>query len=239
MFRSRRPLIAMLLPAFVVVFSAACEALALTADDYETTVLEGWTVKVEKSLTGDPRRDQALALLQSKLSGVRRVVPKAVIPKLQQVTIWLSREVAPGAAYHPSAGWLEANGRVVEMAESIEIMNVDDFLEWSKVQPWMVLHELAHAYHHRFLPGGYDHPLIISSYKRAVKGGKYKRVLYHDGSKRKAYALNNPMEFFAEASEAYFGRNDFQPFNRRQLKAFDVKTYRMIGKVWGVKPVRR
>ena len=72
-----------------------------------------------------------------------------------------------------------------------------------------------------------------------MKGGKYKRVLYYDGSKRKAYALNNPMEFFAEASEAYFGRNDFQPFNRRQLKAFDAKTYRMIEKVWGVESAKR
>lgn len=239
MFLSRPPRLARLLLAFVVFFSATNEAFALTADDYETTALEGWTVKVEKSLTGDPRREQALALLGSKLAGVRRVVPKAVIPKLQQVTIWLSREVAPGAAYHPSAGWLEANGRVVEMAQSIEIMDVDDFLEWSKHQPWLVLHELAHAYHHRFLPGGYDHPLIFSAYNRAVKGGKYKRVLYYDGSKRKAYALNNPMEFFAEASEAYFGRNDFQPFNRRQLKAFDAKTYRMIEKVWGVESEKR
>lgn len=239
MFLSRHALCAWLLPALMVASFLPCEAFALTADDYETTVLEGWTVKVEKSLTDDPRREQALALLQSKLSGVRRVVPKPVIPKLQQVTIWLSREVAPGAAYHPSAGWLEANGRVVEMAESIEIMNVDDFLEWSKHQPWMVLHELAHAYHHRFLPGGYNHPLILSAYNRAVKGGKYKRVLYHDGSKRKAYALTDPMEFFAEASEAYFGRNDFQPFNRRQLKTFDAKTYRMVEKVWGVTPEKR
>ncbi len=219
---------------FGLSFPVVREAHALTAEDYEATQIEGWTVRVEKSLAGDPRREQALVLLQSKLANVRRVVPSKVLPKLQQVSIWLSRDVAPGAAYHPSAGWLEANGRVVEMAEGIEIMNVDDFLEWSQHQPWMMLHELAHAYHHRFLPDGYNFPLILSAYQKAVKTGAYKRVIYYDGSKKKAYALTNPMEFFAECSEAYFGRNDFQPFNRRQLKGFDRVAYRMVEKAWGV-----
>jgi hypothetical protein len=217
-----------------VSFPGTREVHALTVDDYEATQIEGWTVRVEKSLTGDPRREQALGLLQSKLANVRRALPGKVIPKLQQVTIWLSRDVAPGAAYHPSAGWLEANGRVVEMAEGIEIMNVDDFLEWSEHQPWLILHELAHAYHHRFLPGGDNYPLILSAYQKAVKTGDYKRVLYYNGTKMKAYALNNPMEFFAESTEAYFGRNDFQPFNRRQLKGFDRVAYRMVEKAWGV-----
>lgn len=220
---------------FGLSFPGAREAHALTAEDYESTQIEGWTVRVEKSLTGDPRREQALALLQSKLANVRRAVPGKVIPKLQLVTIWLSREVAPGAAYHPSAHWLAANGRVVEMAESIEIMNINDFLAWSQHQPWLILHELAHAYHHRFLPDGYNYPLILSAYRKAVKAGAYKRVIYHDGSKKKAYALTNPMEFFAECSEAYFGRNDYQPFNRRQLKGFDRVAYRMVEKAWGVK----
>jgi hypothetical protein len=77
MFLSRPPRFARLLLAFLVVFAAAREAFALTAGDYETTAIEGWTVKVEKSLTGDPRREQALALLQSKLAAVRQAVPKA------------------------------------------------------------------------------------------------------------------------------------------------------------------
>jgi hypothetical protein len=46
------------------------------------------------------------------------------------------------------------------------------------------------------------------------------------------------MEFFAESTEAYFGRNDFQPFDRDELKAFDRSAYRMVEKAWGV-PVRR
>lgn len=225
---------------FIVLFlvtlvSGAVEVRALTADDYEITQIGGWTVHVEKSLVDHPRREQALTLLETKLAKIRRVVPSKAIPKLRRVPIWLSRDAAPGAAYHVSAAWLAENGRVVEMEGAVEIQNIDHFIDWAKVQPWMVLHELAHAYHHRFLPGGYNHPLILSTYKRAVKSGKYKRVLYHDQTKKKAYALNNQMEFFAEATEAYFGRNDFQPFNRRQLKGFDRVAYRMVEKAWGVK----
>lgn len=210
------------------------KARALTADDYEVALIEGWTVRVEKSLADHPRKAQALALLQSKLRQVRRVLPRKALPKLRQVTIWLSRDVAPGAAYHPSAEWLAANGRVVEMAGSIEIMNVDDFIDWSKGQPWMILHELAHAWHHRFLPGGYNYPVILGAYQRAKNGGKYRRVLYYDGTRREAYALTDPMEFFAESSEAYFGKNDFQPFTRRQLEGFDRSAFRMVEKAWGI-----
>ncbi len=210
----------------------------LTADDYVATRVEGWTVRVEKSLDGDPRRQAALSLLQKKLRLVVRAVPRQTLPKLRRVTIWLSRDVAPGAAYHVSADWLAENGRVVEMAGGVEIASVDDFLEWSKGQPWMVLHELAHAWHHRFVAGGYDNPVVLAAYNKAVRLKKYERVKYYDGSRKRAYALNNQMEFFAEISEAYFGKNDFQPFDNDELKAFDRSAYKMVEKIWGVKKRR-
>ncbi|MCB1206960.1 MAG: hypothetical protein KDN18_22090 [Verrucomicrobiae bacterium] len=210
-------------------------AVGQTAQDYEAMQIEGWTVRVQDSLSDHPRRAQGLALLQSKLAKIRKTLPGRAVRKLRQVTIWVSENSERGAAYHPSVEWLESNGRVPEMARSVEIQNFDDFIDWSGIQPWMVLHELAHAWHHRFLPGGYNYPVIRSAYKTAVKRGRYKRVLYYDGTKRKAYALTNEMEFFAEITEAYFGRNDFQPFNRRQLKGFDGDAYRMVERAWGVK----
>lgn len=213
-------------------------AVALTADDYAAIRLEGWTIRVEKSLTGDPRREAALTLLQKKLRLITRAVPRKSLPKLRRVTIWLSRDVAPGAAFHPSAEWLAENGRVVEMAGGIEISNIDNFLEWSKIQPWMVLHELAHAWHHRFVPGGYDNPVVLSAYKKAKSRGRYERVRYYDGTRKRAYALDNQMEFFAEVSEAYFGKNDFQPFNNKELKAFDRTAYQMVEKIWKVRKRR-
>ena len=44
--------------------------------------------------------------------------------------------------------------------------------------------------------------------------------------------MNNEKEYFAEATEAYFGRNDFQPFTRDELKEFDPEMFEMIRRVW-------
>jgi len=211
------------------------EAQTLTADDYETTSVGGWKVHVEKSLADHPRRAEAIALLEKKLLAVRKAVPSTVVPKLRQVPIWLSRDSATGAAYHVSAGWLGENGRVVEMEKAIEIQNIDHFIDWAPVQPWMMLHELAHAHHDLYLPLGYENGPIKRAYKRAVESGDYRWVLYHDHTRLKHYGLNNQMEFFAEVTEADFGKNDFQPFNKRQLRAFDSTTHRMVERAWGIK----
>ena len=47
------------------------------------------------------------------------------------------------------------------------------------------------------------------------------------------YALNNDEEYFAETTEAYFGKNDFFPFERAELKEFDPTGYALMEEVWG------
>ena len=69
-------------------------------------------------------------------------------------------------------------------------------------------------------------------YERAKASGKYERVERHDGAVVKHYALTNPMEYFAELSESYFGVNDFFPFNREQLEAYDPKMFSLLERVW-------
>ena len=49
----------------------------------------------------------------------------------------------------------------------------------------------------------------------------------------RAYALNNPQEYFAESTEAYFSRNDFFPFTRDDLIRHDPETARLLAKLWG------
>lgn len=96
----------------------------------------------------------------------------------------------------------------------------------------MVLHELAHGYHQRFL--GENHPGIERCYQKAKAVGKYDAVLRSNGQHERHYALNNAKEYFAEATEAYFGKNDFQPFTREELKAFDPEMHDTIRGVWEV-----
>ena len=105
--------------------------------------------------------------------------------------------------------------------------------------PVLVLHELAHAYHDRFLPGGHGNPDVKAAYEAAKASGKYDRVERQDseGRKRfdKAYAMANPQEYFAETSEAFFAENDFFPFNRTELKQLDPKMFTLLEKLWGSK----
>jgi Mlc titration factor MtfA (ptsG expression regulator) len=125
------------------------------------------------------------------------------------------------------------------MARGVEFNNVRIYQKEVNRMPWFVLHELAHAYHDRELPGGFGNREIVAAYARAKDSGKYDKVERHFGNGRpntfeKAYALTNPMEYFAEATEAYFSRNDFFPFTRDELKKHDPAMFELLGKVWGV-----
>jgi hypothetical protein len=127
--------------------------------------------------------------------------------------------------YHPSAEWLRAHDMNPAKAGAVEIANPRNFLKWTKEQPWMVLHEMAHAYHHRVLK--HDHAGIKDAYARAKASGNYESVLHINGRKQRHYALNNDQEFFAEASEAFFGTNDFYPFVRAELKLHDPAAFEL------------
>ena len=40
------------------------------------------------------------------------------------------------------------------------------------------------------------------------------------------------MEFFAEMTEAYFGANDFYPFNRAELRESEPAIYELMADIW-------
>ena len=61
-------------------------------------------------------------------------------------------------------------------------------------------------------------------------------MLFRSGRPRtveRAYALTNAQEFFAETTEAFFGRNDFFPFTRDELRRHDPETFALLAKLWG------
>jgi hypothetical protein len=131
-----------------------------------------------------------------------------------------------------------ANGYDAERAGVVEILHMDKYLLWRAEQPMMLLHELAHAYH-LLLEGGYEHGPIADAYIAASRAHRYDDVAYilaEDGQTRPAYAGTNPQEYFAELSEAYFGRNDYFPFTREDLRGHDPEGFAMIEAVWGVGP---
>jgi hypothetical protein len=54
-----------------------------------------------------------------------------------------------------------------------------------------------------------------------------------DREYRSRRVFTNPKEYFAELSEAYFGKNDFYPFVRGELKVHDPVGYRLMEEAWG------
>jgi hypothetical protein len=171
------------------------------------------------------------------------VVPTPAVAELRKVPLYFSTAYNPrrtGAEFHPDADWLRENGRDPVMARAVEFSGVSDFEAEMNRMPNFVLHELAHAYHHRFLQDGFDNATIKAAYDRAKAGGKYERVERWFGNGKKntfesAYALTNPMEYFAESTESYFVRNDFFPFSREELQQHDPVMFSVIEKLWGAK----
>jgi dipeptidyl-peptidase-4 len=77
---------------------------------------------------------------------------------------------------------------------------------------------------------------LQTAFERARNSGSYEAVLRSDGYKEKAFALINPQEYFAESTEAYFGRNDFFPFDREELQQHDPAMVKVLQEVWQVEP---
>ena len=206
-------------------------------DRYRPQELEGWKILVNGRLPDEqPELAKAVLLeLQAQLAHIARRVPPAAIEKLRKVTIWveLTDRDVQGMCYHPSAEWLRAHGFNPEKAKGVELGNARHFLAWGWDQPCMVLHELAHAYHHQVL--GYDHAGIKTAFKNAVESKSYESVLFCRGGKKRHYALNNDQEYFAESTEAFFGVNDFHPFVRGELREHDPKMFELLREVWGEK----
>jgi hypothetical protein len=219
-------------------------AVTATAASHQTNLIEGWRVMVNERLLADEKAatEKALALLRVQLQEIVRAVPAPAVAKLREVTLWFSPEypgVKTRAEYHPGAGWLRDNGRDPAMVKGVEFTGVRNFEKEMNRMPNFTLHELAHAYHDRVLARGFDNPEIKAAYDRAKSSKSYDKAERWFGNGRpntreRSYAMTNPMEYFAESTEAFFSRNDFYPFTRDELKRHDPEMEQLLAKLWGV-----
>lgn len=203
---------------------------------YAPTTVRGFSVLVHPSVTSKPAYEQqAIAELGSQLDTIASVVPEQSLARLRKVRIWLEWKNRDDAAaeFHRSKGWLAAHGYNLEKAGDVEICNVGNWLAWSRQdQPMSLLHELAHALHFAVL--GEEHQALREAYAQAMMASLYDSVPYVHGGRRPAYAAKNAAEYFAELTEAYFGRNDYYPFTRAELLRHDPVGYRLVERLWGV-----
>ena len=230
---------AVLFVAFLYPISNTSATPFDSTDRYETREIQGWTIRINKTfLQNQPELSKnTIALLDHQLFQVVHKLPFRSVGKLRKVVIWVEESEShhPCMAYHPDAKWLREHDMNPAKARCVEIAGARNFLTWTKEQPWMVLHELAHAYHHQFLKQGFENAEVSAAFDRSRKSKGYEAVLHYDGKTVPAYAATNPMEYFAESTEAFFGANDFYPFVRAELKNHDSDMHRLLISLWGAK----
>lgn len=174
--------------------------------------------------------------IDHQLFRITKILPQDKVAMLRKVPIWveLRNPFSSACQYHPSKKWLVSNGYLGEKAQCVEISSARGFLHASRHgQPYVLLHELAHAYHDQQL--GFDQADILDCYKAARASGSYDQVLHISGRTVRAYAMTDQKEYFAESTEAYFGTNDHYPFVRSELKEHDPAMYQAVKEAWGVK----
>ena len=218
--------------------------LAQEADEKPThytpvkRMVEGWTIKVDPQLLNAENREfgeKAIKALANHLQRVTYIVPKDRVKQLRVLPIWLELEnpKLKSMQYHPSEGWLLDNKHDPRLAKHVHIPRAKALIDpgmWAK-HPYVVLHELAHSYHDQVL--SFDEPRVIEAFKAAKSSGKYEKVLLYTGEQVRHYGMSNHKEYFAEATEAYFGVNDFFPFVRAELNEFDPKMFSLLEAIWG------
>jgi hypothetical protein len=202
---------------------------------YQQAVVEGFTVLINPEVVAHEEQARLMrAELERQLKEITRVVPDKVVVDFRKYRIWVEWELTQGGAcFHPSREWLSQNGYNTDKAGDIEICHTRHFINWSKsAQPCLVLHEMAHAYHHILL--GLKDERVSKAFQSAVDQKLYERVKHVNGSEQKAYALTNKKEYFSELTESYFGKNDFYPFIRSELQEYDPVGYQMMVECWGI-----
>ena len=201
---------------------------------YTPVPIGNWMICRSKQLEQNQpaQSTAAFQLLESDLAFIEGLLEPSIIEYLQSVYIWLEEDIPafPGGVYHPSATWLSNNGYPAYWAQGVQIGNASNYLNWTQIQPAMILHELSHAWHHQVL--SYNQAEIIEAYNAAMSSGIYNEVEYAGGGIQQAYATTNQQEYFAELTEAYFWENDFYPFNRNELMTFDPQGYQVVVDAW-------
>jgi hypothetical protein len=203
--------------------------------------LQGWKVYVQKELLmpDSSRGEIAVAILDRKLKAASSLYSTKQLRLLQQVPFWINdhdpSDKKVTFLYRPS--FRNQNPKAASpqgLTHGVEIIGMDAFTspEMDNDGCSIVIHELAHAYHHQVL--GFGNAQIKSAFQNAVRSGKYNQVKNGAGEIVKSYALTNEMEYFAECSEAYFARNDSFPFVREELREFDPEGYQVM-MLWGDK----
>jgi hypothetical protein len=218
---------------------------------WETQTIAGFQVLFSPALLRDEASTvRARQFMHDHLDAATRFVPPAALQHLRRVRLWLDLDASGNSralAFYkspPSIFTASPSGRPTEhnfgyggyhraMFLGIVFPNIVEAIEISSVSraPMIVLHELAHAYHHQVL--GMWNPDVKQTYEAAKAKGLYRDVSFWSGNIAPVgYAMSNEREYFAGLTEAYFGQNAQNPFDANELKNHDPDGFRLVERAW-------
>ena len=200
--------------------------------------IDGWTVHVDpRLLEGEHGENgaRALKMLANHLQRIAILVPGGQLAKLRTVEFWIeyAHPQLSGMHYHPNPKWLTDRGHDRRLAKKVHVTHAEQLLSRQQMlkHPAVILHELAHAYHDKYL--SFNNQRIIDAYDKAMAAGIYERVLLYNGRQVRHYGANDHKEYFAEGTESFFYRNDFYPFVAAELAEHDPTLYNLLVEIWG------
>lgn len=227
----------------------AWRGVCLTLDDpngvhilpsaFITKEQHGFTLRIDKSESTLSRREfeEVEAAIDSCLAEMVRMVPPGPLVEMRKIPVTVRRSASASSAMYD---WRQDDESLVLLTpwQGVVVNNWYEFIRTSREdQPLALLHEFAHAYHHQVL--GEDHPGILKAYGDAMSQNLYQSVKRLGQARPEpAYATTNDKEYFCELTEAWFGANDFFPFNHHDLLRYDPCGAALMQEIWG-EPVTR
>ena len=198
----------------------------------------GWKVKVNtRLLEGDTSvLKKSLGLFGKELYDISQVLPSKSLKVLKTVTFWFEKETTTHGytgEYWSSTSqkYLFRHGADPLKAGGIEIVAGRYIDQKAVMNDWVILHELAHAYHNLVIQ--YDEQ-IQKTFKVIFNANLYADVRKGLDKLHHGYARTNYAEYFAEITTKYFGHSYYYPNDRADLKHYDILGYKLVEKLWRV-----
>jgi hypothetical protein len=201
---------------------------------YMVENIAGWTINVEDTvwLKRPSLTRECLAAIDKSLSKIAATLPPQSLERLRSIPIYLTdtRSVPAPVHTHRDKRWLAAHGEDIEKVNAVDICDPDKIVSYLATKDPGLLLEFSFAYQQLFLTAS-DQDTLRQIYTSALSEGKY-RLVASDRGVRQTPAAYDESQMFVSGSQAYWGRNDFYPFTRAELKEYDPKLHDFLKLVW-------
>jgi hypothetical protein len=224
--------------AATLVILAVCGSLRAyePSSKYATMTIQGWKVLVNKGLLDKSSKHfqagkAAMVKFHDDFYTLTKMLDTARLKDIQSTPVWLEVDTTVSADgsrkpcfhYHPGLKWLVDNDYNPAKHKCVEIGKAAIYARQGERSRRVMLHELAHSYHNRFL--GFSDKRILSAYKTAKASGKYPK---------KIYAMTDFKEYFACLTVWCFEKDD----RRKKALDRDPAGMKLVAEIWGA-PRRR